>query len=291
MPGHAQDLFPDTGQRACASLVIAAGRLGRVQRCDGDDLGLQRAPLGVEIGYYFDMFADAAPHLLHGAAMSEPTLKAENEPPTAPDNPPANTFRDPVASVASQDTSNPEPKVQLAEMTTHVIDDIVGTAPFTGQDNGAEQQPPEEPKHTPESPSRPTTTTTQVTAPVVDPRIASLVAIFPTFDHDLLRDVLDECNNNEEHAVDILLGVSDPNHVPSANVTTVSGSTLNYPVAFSTKHLAYSYMPCCADTESKRSRCSAGRTLDARGAGSCSQGIRLARPRAKRPTATIALHP
>lgn len=56
----------------------------------------------------------------------------------------------------------------------------------------------------------------------VDPKIASLAAIFPAFDQDLLRDILNECNGNEEQAVDVLLGMSDPNHVPSATTATVS---------------------------------------------------------------------
>ena len=58
-----------------------------------------------------------------------------------------------------------------------------------------------------------------------DPSIAGLLAIFPTFDHDVLKEILAQCNGNEEQAVDVLLGISDPTHVPTtvpASATDVS---------------------------------------------------------------------
>ncbi|KAF9520973.1 hypothetical protein BS47DRAFT_1335060 [Hydnum rufescens UP504] len=59
-------------------------------------------------------------------------------------------------------------------------------------------------------------------AAIPDPRIVPLLAIFPTFDHAILADVLDSCNGNEEKAVDILLGMTDPDHIPQTNVQDIS---------------------------------------------------------------------
>ena len=157
--------------------------------------------------------------------MSESNPKPEAEPLTTPDEPPTTTSRDTNRSVGPEDTNSAESEVQSSEMTAHVIDGINETSPSAAQGDVLTQQPPVEPTHTPVSPPSGATPTaaTQDASPI-DPAIASLVAIFPTFDHDLLRDVLNECNNNEERAVDILLGMSDPNHVPSTNVANVSGS-------------------------------------------------------------------
>jgi CUE domain len=58
-------------------------------------------------------------------------------------------------------------------------------------------------------------------AAIPDPRIVPLLAIFPTFDHAILADVLDSCNGNEEKAVDILLGMTDPDHIPQTNVQDI----------------------------------------------------------------------
>ncbi|KAI0039766.1 hypothetical protein FA95DRAFT_1684134 [Auriscalpium vulgare] len=49
-----------------------------------------------------------------------------------------------------------------------------------------------------------------------DPQIASLHAIFPDFDAALLQSVLESVGGNEDRAVDALLGMSDPEHVPTA---------------------------------------------------------------------------
>jgi hypothetical protein len=160
--------------------------------------------------------------------MSELNPKLDTEPLTL-NQPPTNPFHDTPDPTGSEDAGSAEPKVQSSEMTAHVIDDIPRTSPSAAQGDSAAQQHQVEPTPTAERSPPPSVAppTTQDTAPV-DGRIAGLVAIFPTFDHDLLRDVLNECNNNEEQAVDVLLGMSDPNHVPSTNVANVSRSMSTY---------------------------------------------------------------
>lgn len=171
--------------------------------------------------------------------MSEANPKPDTEPLTTPNQPATNPFHDPADLAKSEDANRAQPKVQLSEMTTHVIDDIPGTPPSAAPDDSATQQHPGDPMRTTNiSPPSVLSPTTQVIVPV-DARIAGLVAIFPSFDHDLLRDVLNECNNDEEQAVDILLGMSDPNHVPSTTVTNVSGSMPPFGMKYLT-HAIYS---------------------------------------------------
>jgi len=67
--------------------------------------------------------------------------------------------------------------------------------------------------------------------PEPDPRIVPLLTIFPTFDHAILADVLDSCNGNEEKAVDILLGMTDPDHIPQTNVQDISQTELDEQLA------------------------------------------------------------
>ncbi|KAI0066034.1 hypothetical protein BV25DRAFT_1820881 [Artomyces pyxidatus] len=52
-----------------------------------------------------------------------------------------------------------------------------------------------------------------------DPQIASLHAIFPDFDASLLQTVLESVGGDQDRAVDTLLGMSDPDHVPTAAPT------------------------------------------------------------------------
>ncbi|KAJ8583469.1 hypothetical protein M405DRAFT_845796 [Rhizopogon salebrosus TDB-379] len=47
----------------------------------------------------------------------------------------------------------------------------------------------------------------------VDPRIASLHAMFPDFDDSLLLSVLQSVNGNHDQAIDTLLGMSDPDYI------------------------------------------------------------------------------
>ncbi|KAI0256357.1 hypothetical protein BJV78DRAFT_459074 [Lactifluus subvellereus] len=49
-----------------------------------------------------------------------------------------------------------------------------------------------------------------------DPKIASLHAIFPDFDAAILYTVVDSVRGDQDRAVDALLAMSDPNHVPSS---------------------------------------------------------------------------
>ncbi|KIY70637.1 hypothetical protein CYLTODRAFT_435620 [Cylindrobasidium torrendii FP15055 ss-10] len=45
----------------------------------------------------------------------------------------------------------------------------------------------------------------------VNPHVAELRAMFPDFDDALLQSVLDSVNGNQDRAIDVLLGMSDPN--------------------------------------------------------------------------------
>ncbi|KAI0759838.1 hypothetical protein BD413DRAFT_650540 [Trametes elegans] len=49
--------------------------------------------------------------------------------------------------------------------------------------------------------------------PQVSPQVASLRAMFPDFDVAVLQSVLDSVNGDQERALDILLGMSDPEYV------------------------------------------------------------------------------
>jgi len=53
-------------------------------------------------------------------------------------------------------------------------------------------------------------------SPVMDPRIASLAAMFPDFDLTILSDVLDTCNGDQDRAIEILLGMNDPSYKSKA---------------------------------------------------------------------------
>lgn len=71
------------------------------------------------------------------------------------------------------------------------------------------------------SPQPPVTTQAEVTPSLpqrpldvdVDPRIASLRAMFPDFDDSLLSSVLQSVNGDQDLAIDTLLGMSDPDYV------------------------------------------------------------------------------
>lgn len=114
------------------------------------------------------------------------------------------------------------PKSESEDMTTHVNHEVT-TPPAPAPAQQHPERTPTLETTTPSSPTHiPAAPPPQTREDEVDPAIASLVAIFPTFDHDLLREILRECGGNEEQAVDILLGMSDPSHVPTINATTVS---------------------------------------------------------------------
>lgn len=175
--------------------------------------------------------------------MSESTSPKVDQPVAAAE-PALNPFHDPIAL---SEPPTAKPNSEPSEMTTHVSNDTSAT-PLSAQH-------PETPGTTNTTSPAPRTVPTEspiasppaVPAPVrndaaVDPQIASLVAIFPNFDHDLLRDVLNECNGNEDQAVDILLGMSDPNHVPSTNVANVSGHLFWYCPALSLRGITSSFL-------------------------------------------------
>lgn len=150
--------------------------------------------------------------------MSEPT-NTENKPQTGTPESLPNPFDDTSAAPKSASPVSEPP----APIMTHVSGEIA-SSPVAQPDAATSTVPALE--TTPATPISPPSTTPVAQSPrqaeqPIDPRIAGLVAIFPTFDHDLLRDVLNQCNNNEDQAVDVLLGLSDPDHVPATNVATV----------------------------------------------------------------------
>lgn len=51
-----------------------------------------------------------------------------------------------------------------------------------------------------------------------NPAIAGLKAMFPDFDDIVLQSVLDSVNGNQDAAVDVLLGMSDPSYVSTHHV-------------------------------------------------------------------------
>ncbi|KAL1760516.1 hypothetical protein FB107DRAFT_256041 [Schizophyllum commune] len=78
--------------------------------------------------------------------------------------------------------------------------------PFDGPDS----PPPAstaEPQHT---------TPTGQTEPPADPRVAALKAMFPDFDDQILLSVLDSVSGNQDRAIDMLLGMSDPEYKATA---------------------------------------------------------------------------
>ncbi|KAJ2926745.1 hypothetical protein H1R20_g10342, partial [Candolleomyces eurysporus] len=53
--------------------------------------------------------------------------------------------------------------------------------------------------------------------PAGDPRVAELKAMFPDYDDAVLLTILESANGNQESALEILLGMSDPNYKPDPN--------------------------------------------------------------------------
>jgi len=83
----------------------------------------------------------------------------------------------------------------------------------------------------PTSPPRePTPTVNQVPTaspdqPPEDPQLASLQAIFPDFDGAVLQSVLESVGGNQDRAIDMLLGMSDPDYVPQEPPAPVQSQT------------------------------------------------------------------
>ncbi|KDQ27442.1 hypothetical protein PLEOSDRAFT_1083566 [Pleurotus ostreatus PC15] len=80
--------------------------------------------------------------------------------------------------------------------------------------------PSDEPIATaPQQPPFPNSTSQQIEeTPVreVHPRIAALQSMFPTFDEGVLQSVLESVNWDQDQAIDMLLGMSDPEYKPEA---------------------------------------------------------------------------
>lgn len=55
-----------------------------------------------------------------------------------------------------------------------------------------------------------------------DPKVAALQAMFPDFDATILHTVLESVSEDQDRAVDVLLGMSDPSYQPTAQPDAVS---------------------------------------------------------------------
>ncbi|RXW25028.1 hypothetical protein EST38_g843 [Candolleomyces aberdarensis] len=60
-------------------------------------------------------------------------------------------------------------------------------------------------------------TSIEQNVPAGDPRVAELKAMFPDYDDAVLLTILESANGNQESALEILLGMSDPNYRPDPN--------------------------------------------------------------------------
>lgn len=58
--------------------------------------------------------------------------------------------------------------------------------------------------------------------PELDPKVASLQAMFPGFDAGVLESILEASGGDEDQAIDTLLGMSDPEYKPSSAVHQAS---------------------------------------------------------------------
>lgn len=54
-----------------------------------------------------------------------------------------------------------------------------------------------------------------VVNPPIDPAVSALQAMFPDFDVMVLQSVLEACGNDQDAAIDMLLGMNDPDFVSS----------------------------------------------------------------------------
>lgn len=57
--------------------------------------------------------------------------------------------------------------------------------------------------------------------PPADPKVAALLAMFPTFDTSLLQSVLESVAGDQDRAVDVLLGMSDPSYTSNERANVV----------------------------------------------------------------------
>ncbi|KAJ7212924.1 hypothetical protein GGX14DRAFT_445647 [Mycena pura] len=118
---------------------------------------------------------------------------------------PADTV--PGAEVVKLDT---EDEVQVPTAAT----DATAETPTATESTAAHVSPVPAPA-VPEpstSPAEPIPTARQ-RAMVGDDRLGVLRAMFPDFDDSLLQSVLDSVNGNTDHAIDALLGMSDPDYM------------------------------------------------------------------------------
>lgn len=55
-----------------------------------------------------------------------------------------------------------------------------------------------------------------------DPKVAALQAMFPDFDATVLHTILESVSEDQDRAIDVLLGMSDPSYQPTARPDAVS---------------------------------------------------------------------
>ncbi|KAI0081978.1 hypothetical protein K474DRAFT_1694672 [Panus rudis PR-1116 ss-1] len=77
-------------------------------------------------------------------------------------------------------------------------------------------------------------TTPENEAEQLSPEVAALKAMFPEFDAIILQSVLESVNNNQERAIDVLLGMSDPSYVSAHHPEAPSAQTAAGPTDIDT---------------------------------------------------------
>ncbi|KZT58926.1 hypothetical protein CALCODRAFT_494417 [Calocera cornea HHB12733] len=130
----------------------------------------------------------------------------------------------PAAASEAAPSSNPfqtgtEASEQVLEKLQETKADEVTT---TTESHAAPVSPP---------PPAPITTTVGQADEVTDPRIAALQAIFPDFDPTVLASVLDACDGDQERAIEMLLGMSDPSYVPAEAIQSQHQTDLDEQLA------------------------------------------------------------
>ncbi|KAG1725402.1 uncharacterized protein EDB91DRAFT_1062246 [Suillus paluster] len=156
-----------------------------------DDFGQPRGKQLWSYCIYFVQIQTDTPDIANPASSSPPSESEDSHqfPPSPPgihdnDQPPLPSLVSTAAALSS--SQSPE----LGDMITLSPQ----TSPITQDDD------------TPSLPQRPSDNN-------VDPRIASLRAMFPDFDDSLLSSVLQSANGDQDLAIDTLLGMSDPDYV------------------------------------------------------------------------------
>lgn len=120
----------------------------------------------------------------------------------------------------SEDSADKPPHVEPEQEHADLPEDITGETPSVPEETvvSTEEHPPGLPPREPEA-------MTQVDAPQQQeelPQITILRGMFPDFDSAVLQSVLESVDYNQERAIDVLLGMSDPSYVSATQPADTS---------------------------------------------------------------------